>query len=310
MKLIIATRKSPLALWQTRFAAAAIEAACPGVATELLPLSTRGDEVLDRSLARIGGKGLFLKELEQAMFDGRAHLAVHSMKDVPVDMPEGMTIAAVMRRHDPRDALIARSDAGSLADLPQGAIVGTSSLRRQLQLLAQRPDLRMADLRGNIQTRLGKLDAGQYDAIVLAKAGLARMEIDRGAALPVTESLPAVAQGAIGLECLEDSEVAAMMASLDDEKTRREVEAERAVSRALGGSCQAPIAVHATTTDRFMTLRAMVGRLDPLERLSAQARGNADQWSNHAADVADQLQNAGALAMIRSCETSEGGAHA
>ncbi|MFM7306649.1 MAG: hydroxymethylbilane synthase, partial [Actinomycetota bacterium] len=236
----IATRRSQLALWQAEHVAERLAAA--GARVELLPLSTQGDRILDVPLAKIGGKGLFVKELETALLEGRADLAVHSIKDVPMDLPEGLGIAAILVREDPRDAFVSVHHR-SLAALPLGARVGTSSLRRQCQLRALRPDLRLLDLRGNVNTRLAKLDAGEYDAIVLAAAGLRRLGMaDRiSEVLEPLQMLPAVGQGAIGVEIRDDdTELRSFLATMHDEATARRVLAERALNRALNGGCQVP----------------------------------------------------------------------
>jgi hydroxymethylbilane synthase len=244
---VIATRESRLALWQARHVAERLRAAHPSCSVELLGMTTTGDQVQDRSLNEIGGKGLFTKELEVALADGRADLAVHSLKDVPMSLPEGFELAAVMRREDPRDAFVSVRFA-ALDALPRGARVGTSSLRRAAQLAERRPDLQVLPLRGNLDTRLGKLDRGEYDAIVLAAAGLKRLGLaDRiREVLPPTASLPAPGQGALGIEILAGRpELRAWLAPLADRRTWLEVTAERSVSRALGGSCRIPLAAYA-----------------------------------------------------------------
>src|SRR6478735_6608598 len=259
--LRIATRKSPLALWQTEYVAAALRAAHRSLVVELVPLSTRGDEVLDRSLAAIGGKGLFLKELELAMERGEADCAVHSLKDVPMELEPGFALAAILARADPADAFVSNRFDG-LDALPQGARVGTSSLRRQAQLRARRPDLHLVDLRGNVNTRLAKLDGGDYDAIVLACAGLQRLGLARHIRhrLEAPGWLPAVAQGAIAVESREgDDATAALMSVLDHGPTRTCVEAERAMNRRLHGSCNVPIAAYATLHGGILELEGMVG---------------------------------------------------
>ncbi len=259
--LRIATRKSPLALWQSEHVATALRAAHPGLQVELVPMSTRGDEVLDRPLAAIGGKGLFLKELEVAMMRGDADCAVHSLKDVPMDLEPGFALPAILQRADYADAFISNTYA-DIGSLPVGAVVGTSSLRRQAQLRALRPDLQLRDLRGNVNTRLAKLDAGEYDAIVLACAGLQRLGLDARirSRLLVPDWLPAPAQGAIAIECRsDDPAVAALCAALDHADTRTCVEAERAMNRALHGSCQVPVAGHATLDGDTLSLHGMVG---------------------------------------------------
>ena len=245
--LRIATRKSPLALWQTEHVAARLRALHPGLAVELVPMSTRGDEVLDRSLAAVGGKGLFLKELELAMLRGEADCAVHSLKDVPMELDGPFALPAILERADHADAFVSNHYA-DIAALPEGARVGSSSLRRQAQLRALRPDLQLVDLRGNVNTRLGKLDHGEYDAIVLACAGLQRLGFDARirARLDAPQWLPAPAQGAIAVECREDdADTRALFAALDHAPTRICVEAERAMNRALHGSCQVPVAAFA-----------------------------------------------------------------
>lgn len=276
-RLRIATRKSALALWQTEHVARRLEAAHPGLEIELVPLSTRGDEVLDRSLAAIGGKGLFLKELEQAMLRGEADCAVHSLKDVPVDLEPGFAIPAVLERADPADAWVSARYA-SIEELPAGAVVGTSSLRRQAQLRALRPDLSLRDLRGNVNTRLARLDAGEYDAVVLACAGLVRLGLAGRirARLAPPDWLPAPAQGAIAVECRAgDGAVEALLAVLDHPPTRRCVEAERAMNRRLHGSCHVPVAAFAALrADHGLDLLGMVG--DPEGGRSLRVQQSAD----------------------------------
>ena len=260
-RLRIATRKSPLALWQTGHVAARLREAHPGLEVELVPLSTRGDEILDRSLAAIGGRGLFLKELELAMQRGEADCAVHSLKDVPMELEPGFALPAILVRDDPADAFVSNAFA-SLQALPAGARVGTSSLRRQAQLRALRPDLDLRDLRGNVNTRLARLDAGEYDAIVLACAGLRRLGLDARIRdrLVAPGWLPAPAQGAIAVECRSgDAATAQLFAPLDDARTRRCVEAERAMNRALHGSCHVPVAAFAEEAGAGLRLLGMVG---------------------------------------------------
>ena len=262
--LRIATRKSPLALWQAEHAAERLRQAHPGLTVEVVPMTTRGDRILDVPLAKVGGKGLFVKELEQGLLDGSADIAVHSMKDVPVDLPEGLHLPVVLTREDPRDAFVSVRYQ-RLDDLPQGAVVGTSSLRRQVQLLERRPDLRIESLRGNVGTRLEKVDRGVYDAIVLASAGLKRL----GAAERIREAispdvlLPAIGQGAIGVECRQgDARVEALIAVLHDPETAVRVQAERALNARLAGGCQVPIAGHAELDGDRVRLRGLVGRPD------------------------------------------------
>jgi len=275
--LRIATRKSPLALWQTEHVAARLRRAHPGLEVALVPLSTRGDEVLDRSLAAIGGKGLFLKELEVAMQRGEADCAVHSLKDVPMELEPGFALPAILERADPSDAFVSNRYTG-LDDLPEGACVGTSSLRRQAQLRARRPDLRLRDLRGNVNTRLARLDAGDYDAIVLACAGLLRLGLDARirSRLLAPEWLPAPAQGAIAVEGRDDDRVVQRLLSvLDDAPTRRCVEAERAMNRALHGSCHVPVAAFAEKVDGDrLQLQGLVGEAATGRFLRTQASGD------------------------------------
>ena len=273
MKLIrIATRKSPLALWQTEHVAALLRAAHPGVEVSLVPMSTRGDDVLDRSLAAIGGKGLFLKELELAMLRREADCAVHSLKDVPMELDAPFALSAVLERADPADAFISNLYP-SLDALPQGARVGTSSLRRQAQLRARRPDLQLLDLRGNVNTRLAKLDAGDYDAIVLACAGLDRLGFEQRirVRLAAPDWLPAPAQGAIAVECrAEDRQLQSLLAPLDHGPTRTCVEAERAMNRALHGSCHVPVAAYAQFRSGRLHLEGLVGSADDGRLVRAQ----------------------------------------
>ncbi len=302
--IIIATRESRLALWQAEYVRDLLKS-CFGLDVELLGMTTRGDEILDRTLSKVGGKGLFVKELETALEEGRAQLAVHSLKDVPMDLPEGFELAAVLEREDPRDAFVSNKY-GSLTELPQGAKVGTSSLRRVVQLRALRPDLLVEPLRGNLDTRLRKLDEGQYDAIVLAAAGLKRLGMGsriRSEFAP-EQMLPCAGQGALGLEVRSDATaLRAKLATLVHMPTSLAVHAERAVSRALGGSCSMPLAAHAVWVDGALKLRAAVGHPEdadaPLLRASvnaivqteAQARALGEQ-------AAAALREAGAAAYL------------
>ena len=291
-RLVIATRESALAMWQARHVQGRLEALYPRASVELLGLTTRGDQILDRPLAAIGGKGLFIKELEVAMAEGRADLAVHSLKDVPMEMPPGFTLAAIAVREDPRDAFVSNRFA-TLAALPAGAIVGTSSLRREAQLRERHPGLEVRPLRGNVNTRLRKLDEGQYDAIILAAAGLKRLGFGSRIAslLDPEESLPAVGQGALALECRADrQDVIAALAPLADVQTTLAVTAERAFSRALSGSCHTPLAAHATWQEGALWLRGLIASQDGREVL----RGERDAEAADAA-AADALGNALAL---------------
>jgi hydroxymethylbilane synthase len=276
MKLVIATRRSRLALWQADHIKHRLEALHRGLSVETLALSTRGDELIDRRLDQAGGKGLFVKELEQAMSDGRADLAVHSIKDVPAELPPGFTLAAITAREDPRDVFVSRSYQ-KLAEMPRGASVGTSSLRRGAQIAERHPQLEIRVLRGNVDTRLAKLDRGEYDAIVLAVAGLERLGLAARATahLEIDEMLPAPGQGALGIECLAArDDVAALLAPLADSATTACVRAERAVSRALGGSCSLPLAAYAECSEK-LRLRALVASSDGKRVVRCDLEGEA-----------------------------------
>lgn len=280
-KLVIATRRSRLAMWQAEHIKEKLEALHQGLQVELLPLSTRGDELLDRRLDDAGGKGLFVKELETALAEARADLAVHSMKDVPAELPPGFSIAAIPAREDPRDVLVAKRFA-SLAEMPAGGTIGTSSLRRSAQIVERYPALDIRLLRGNVDTRLAKLDRGDYDAIVLAAAGLKRLGLEARATarLSADEMLPAPGQGALGIECLAArEEVVALLAPLADGSTTACVLAERAVSRALGGNCSLPLAAFAQANMDNMRLRALVASADGRRVVRCELEG----------DVADPL---------------------
>ena len=292
----IATRKSALALWQAEFVKAELERFHADVRVELVPMSTQGDIILDTPLAKIGGKGLFVKELEQAMLDGRADIAVHSMKDVPVEFPEGLELYTICEREDPRDAFVSNNFA-NLNDLPQGAIVGTSSLRRQCQIKALRPDLDIRDLRGNVNTRLGKLDDGQYDAIILAAAGLIRLKMESRIAdyIEPEVSLPANGQGAVGIECRIDDEVTkALLAPLEHTQTRIRVNAERAMNRHLEGGCQVPIGAYALVDGEQVHLRGLVGAVDGSEILRDEVTGHVNDAEKLGIELAKKLLAQGA----------------
>ena len=298
--LRIATRKSPLALWQTEHVAERLRTAHPGLEVALVPLSTRGDEILDRSLADLGGKGLFLKELELAMQRGDADIAVHSLKDVPMDLEPGFALGAVLARADHADAFVS-NQFDRLDALPRGARVGTSSLRRQAQLRARRPDLELLDLRGNVNTRLSKLDAGQYDAIVLACAGLARLGFDARIRerLDAPGWLPAPAQGAIAIECREgDTATLALCAALDDPATRTCTRAERAMNRELHGSCHVPVAALARLDGAELVLDGLVGSASDGTIVRGSARGSAGDPEALGSAVARSLLDAGAGALL------------
>jgi len=292
----IATRKSPLALWQTEHVASLLRAAHPGLEVTLVPMSTRGDEVLDRSLAAIGGKGLFLKELELAMLRDEADCAVHSLKDVPMELEGPFVLPAILCRDDAADAFISNHHSGIDA-LPHGARVGTSSLRRQAQLRARRPDLELLDLRGNVNTRLGKLDAGHYDAIILACAGLQRLGFESRirARLDSPDWLPAPAQGAIAMECRSDDlDIHALFNALDHAATRTCVEAERAMNRTLHGSCHVPVAAFARLDGNDLHLDGLVASASDGRAVRAQALGPADAPDALGREVAAKLLALGA----------------
>ncbi|TVQ84896.1 MAG: hydroxymethylbilane synthase [Chromatiaceae bacterium] len=292
----IATRKSPLAMWQAEHVAAALSALHTGLQVEIVGMTTRGDKLLDAPLAKVGGKGLFVKELEQGMLEGSADLAVHSMKDVPVDFPDGLHLAAILEREDPLDAFVSNRFAG-LDELPQGACVGTSSLRRQCQLAARRPDLRIEPLRGNVNTRLAKLDAGDYDAIILAAAGLIRLGFSDRIRTRILsqESLPAIGQGAIGIECrCDDARIHALIAPLHHTPTAERVLAERAMNARLHGGCQVPIAGHAEHRDGQLFLRGLVGMPDGSRMLRSERSGPPAAAERIGTDLADDLIAQGA----------------
>ena len=294
--LRIATRKSPLALWQAEHVASCLRTAHPGLEVELVGMSTRGDKILDSPLAKVGGKGLFVKELEQGMLEGRADIAVHSMKDVPVAFPQGLHLAVIMEREDPRDAFVSNRFAG-LEALPQGARVGTSSLRRQVQLRETRPDLEILNLRGNVNSRLAKLDADEYDAIVLACAGLLRLGFDERIAARLTpeQSLPAIGQGAIGIECRQDdARINELITVLEDPDTRCRVSAERAMNARLNGGCQVPIAGYAELAGDRLTMRGLVGQPDGSLVLRAEGEVSRDEADELGRRVAEDLLAQGA----------------
>ena len=295
--LRIATRSSPLAVWQAEYVQNRLEALHPGLRVELVRIKTQGDKILDTPLAKIGGKGLFVKELEEAMMDGRADIAVHSMKDVPMELPEGMALPVICEREDPRDAFVSNHHEALMA-LPEGARLGTSSLRRQAQVLANRPDLRVSSLRGNVQTRLGKLDDGQFDAIILASAGLKRLEMHERIRydMPPEESLPAVGQGAVGIECRDgDARTIELLTPLSDPRTWDRVTAERAMNRRLEGGCQVPIAGFALLEDDGrLWLRGLVASEDGKTVLRAEDRAPREQAVELGRSIAEALLEQGA----------------
>lgn len=297
----IATRKSPLALWQAEHVASLLIKAHPGLRTELVAMTTRGDHMLDSPLSKVGGKGLFVKELEQRMLEGDADIAVHSMKDVPVEFPEGLHLAAILKREDPRDALVS-SLYSSFQALPAHAKIGTSSLRRQCQIKALLPDCEILNLRGNVNTRLAKLDAGEYDAIVLASAGLIRLGMqDRiSEALPVGISLPAIGQGAIGIECrVDDEPVNALLNALHDEDTAVCVRAERAMNRRLEGGCQVPIAGFAELDGDILAMNGLVGSVDGKNVIRGNVSGSRLDAEALGAALAEILLAKGADSILK-----------
>ena len=300
MLIRIATRKSALALWQAEHVAALLRGSDDVSDVELVPLSTRGDEILDRSLQKIGGKGLFIKELEIAMQEGAADIAVHSMKDVPAEMPDGFCIAAVLERANHADALVA-GKVSALSDLPEAAKVGSSSLRRQAQLRAMRPDLRVEPLRGNVNTRLSKLEAGDYDAIILAAAGLERLGLQAHIShqFSTRDMLPAAAQGVIGIECLSSrDELRTVLARLDHDVTARTTLAERTIAEVLQANCQSPVATFATIDDQQMTVTALVALPDGSRVLREQLTGPAADARGNGRRLASRLLEQGAAELL------------
>lgn len=305
-KLVIASRESRLAMWQAEHVRARLALLYPHCSIEILGMTTRGDQILDRALSKVGGKGLFVKELEVAMAEGRADLAVHSLKDVPMDLPEGFALAAVLEREDPRDAFVS-NHYNSLADLPAGAVVGTSSLRRQSLIAARYPHLVIQPLRGNLDTRLGKLDRGDYAAIILAAAGLKRLGLPERirALLEPETSLPAAGQGAMAIEIAERDDgldLRAILAPLNHLATSQAVAAERKVSKVFGGSCQIPLAAFATVDQGTMRLRAMVATPDGTRMASAELSGPADAPEALGEQVSKLLADQDANAILAVCK--------
>jgi hydroxymethylbilane synthase len=300
-KLKIATRKSPLALWQAEYVRSNLMAEYAGLEVELVKMTTQGDKILDVPLAKIGGKGLFVKELEQGMLAGDADIAVHSMKDVPMELPEGFDLPVICERESPFDAFVSNTYA-HIDDLPQGARVGTSSLRRSSQLLHKRPDLEILSLRGNVQTRLSKLDSGEFDAIILASAGLIRLELEERIRHQIAAEfmLPAVGQGAVGIECREgDDEVISLIQCLNDKDTHSRVAAERAFNHRLEGGCQVPIGAFAVLEQDNIWLRGMVASVDGKEMLFAEGRAHRDEADSLGRGLAEELLHAGADRILK-----------
>ena len=299
-KLVIASRESLLAMWQAEHIKGRLKALYPDCEVEILGMTTRGDQILDRTLSKIGGKGLFIKELEQALQDGRADLAVHSIKDVPMELPEGFALAAIGERASPFDAFVSNQYA-RLEEMPAGAIVGTSSLRREAQLRAKFPHLTIKPLRGNVQTRLSKLDNGDYDAVILAAAGLQRLGLDGRIReiLSPADSLPAAGQGALGIEiAAQRTDLADILRPLNHEETAACVTAERALARALGGSCQVPLAAYCVMEDGLLTLNGLVGHPDGSVIIEASAQAPAAYADALGRAVAKRLADDGAEELI------------
>lgn len=302
--LRIATRRSPLARWQADFVADALRQLHPDLTIEICPMQTKGDQWQRSSLSQLGGKGLFVKELEQALIDDQADIAVHSMKDVPAQFPPGLGLVAILERHDPRDALLGVSD---ISALPHGACVGTASQRRQLQVVAQRPDVQIKLLRGNIQTRMGKLDDGEYDAILLAASGLKRMGYDQriDRLLEPHDMLPAIGQGALGVECrLDDQRVRKLIAPLADPATTLRVQAERAVGHCMGSSCQTPVAAYAEIEGDTLWLRALMGDPNSGEVLRDEGRAPLAQAEALGTQLGNNLLAQGGQAILERLQSA------
>ena len=305
--IIIATRESPLALWQAEHVQALLRERYPETDVKLLGMTTKGDQILDKTLSKIGGKGLFVKELEVAMQEGSAHLAVHSLKDVPMELPEGFVLAAVSSREDPRDAFVSPRYE-TLESMPAGSVVGTASLRRELMLRSKFPHLVVKPVRGNVGTRLRKLDSGEYDALIMASAGLKRLGLEERIREIISDeiSLPSPGQGALGLECLADDEkTREAVAFINDEQTRACCLAERAVSRALGGSCQVPLAAYATIADSTMRLRALIGDHTTGELVATEQTGPWTEYERLASEAVEALLKQGARRYIEKLLTNQ-----
>ncbi len=305
--IIIATRESPLALWQAEHVQALLRERYPEKDVKLLGMTTKGDQILDKTLSKIGGKGLFVKELEVAMQEGAAHLAVHSLKDVPMELPEGFVLAAVSSREDPRDAFVSPRYE-TLESMPAGSVVGTASLRRELMLRSKFPHLVVKPVRGNVGTRLRKLDSGEYDALIMASAGLKRLGLEERIREIISDeiSLPSPGQGALGLECLADDEkTREAIAFINDEQTRACCLAERAVSRALGGSCQVPLAAYATIADSTMRLRTLIGDHTTGELVATEQIGPWTEYERLASEAVEALLKQGARRYIEKLLTNQ-----
>ena len=307
MQITIATRESALAMWQAHHVRQLLQALYPQIGIKILGMTTTGDQILDKTLSKIGGKGLFVKELEQAMQEGRADIAVHSLKDVPMVMPEGFVLAAIGEREDPRDAFVS-NQFKNLEELPPGSVVGTSSLRRQCQIQARFPTLKIESLRGNVQTRLRKLDEGQYAAIILAAAGLKRLGLGERitSLLPTEQSLPAVGQGAIGIECRAGrDDLIALLAPLNHPDTSACVTAERAMSRALAGSCQVPLGGFAEIADGVLRLRGFVSSVDGVRVVRSEVSGKPGEAEQIGKELAQRLIGMGADKILAELEAQE-----
>ena len=305
--IIIATRESPLALWQAEHVQALLRERYPEKDVKLLGMTTKGDQILDKTLSKIGGKGLFVKELEVAMQEGAAHLAVHSLKDVPMELPEGFVLAAVSSREDPRDAFVSPRYE-TLESMPAGSVVGTASLRRELMLRSKFPHLVVKPVRGNVGTRLRKLDSGEYDALIMASAGLKRLGLEERIREIISDeiSLPSPGQGALGLECLaNDEKTREAIAFINDEQTRACCLAERAVSRALGGSCQVPLAAYATIADSTMRLRTQIGDHTTGELVATEQIGPWTEYERLASEAVEALLKQGARRYIEKLLTNQ-----
>ncbi len=304
-KIVIATRKSKLAIWQSEHIKSLLEDRYPDLKVELLEMSTKGDKILDTPLAKIGGKGLFTKELEEAMLRGDAQLAVHSLKDVPMEFPEGLKLAAITKREDPRDALLSERYA-SIDDLPQGAVVGTTSLRRRMQLLAYRPDLQIESLRGNVNTRIEKLKRGDFDAIILATAGIKRLGlldlVKFATPIEITQMVPAMGQAALGIETIDDPKVLELIAFLKDEKAFIETKVERDFVTILQGGCQVPIGVHAKLEDEKIVARAIVGMPDGTKMLKEKRICMKSAYTQMGKELADVMIENGVVKLLRDAE--------
>lgn len=304
-ELIIATRKSKLALWQSEHIKAELEKAYPEMKVELSEMSTKGDKILDTPLAKIGGKGLFTKELEDAMLEGRAHIAVHSLKDVPMEFPEGLVLGAVTKREDVRDCLLSEKYE-DIDALPQGAVVGTTSLRRRMQILALRPDLEIKNLRGNVNTRIQKLKDGQYDAIILATAGLNRLglqaEVQYATPIGVKEMIPAMGQAALGIEAIDDPEILEIISVLNDDNALIETTVERDFVTVLEGGCQVPIGVNAKFDGEQIAARCCVGMPDGKEIIKEKKYCDKSTYKQLGKELADMMISNGAVKLLKRAE--------